>query len=451
MSKNYRFDRNFQVKILTVMVLDPMMLKNYRDVLSPTYFEAEEMSILSRLVLDYFDRYTLMADRETLESLLQEYARNARIDDSMRRTLLDLVIEVYSNSLQHSKYVLDQIIPFGRRQKIKKAYLDTSALIDDLEKNETSIWRTISEAFRSGVGSDSERADFMTSWQTLPQRYQEFHESDATGRIPTGILKVDQSLDGGLGMFEVGMIEALPGIGKSRMLVNIGAVSVINRKNVLFITNELHTLDIELMFASRLSGLPQKSLRDPANAANYVHLMEQVLQVDSFLEVVYYPPFRMDISTLRALVSKTENIRGQKVDMVIIDMFDRLGGIDPKNPWNSQYFLLKELMAVTADFNTRIWTTTHVKSSGYATQETGEMLGMGHSGGSVAKPQDIDIMLSLNQSPKQEEDNIAYIGLPKIRRSAGQRKVKVYFDKSRSLLLDWDQYFQMQLNNTTAK
>lgn len=451
MENTYQFDRKFQIKIIASMLLDPIVLKSYRDILAADYFEAEDTRILSKLILDYSDRYSLVPDHETLESLIFDYQRTHRVSVELEAQLNLLLKEVYATSLDHSKFILDQIRPFGRRQRIKQAYLSTSPLIEDLEKYEEKIWRSLTEAFHAGAGGDSTEVDFRVSWETLPERHQQFQDSESTGRVPTGITKLDQTLDGGLGMYELGMLESVPGLGKSRMLIQLGAAAVLNNKNLLFVTNELHPLDIELMFATRFSGLTATQLRNPAIKDRYRSAMEQVMQHKSFIKIEYYAPFRMSIAALRSKIARLENMTGQKVDMIIIDMFDRIGGINPKDIYGSQYFLTKELMAVVADHDTRMWVSTHVKGIGYTAHSEGKILGMEDSGGSVAKPQDVDILMSLNQTAKQAEQQVAYLGLPKIRRSEGSRKVKTYFDKGICLMLDWDDWYKYQVTQGLKK
>jgi hypothetical protein len=298
------------------------------------------------------------------------------------------------------------------------------------------IRRTLLDALQIGTGSAQEVLSFTNSWQTLPQRYHEFNTSAATGRIPTGIGPLDNTLGGGLGAYEVGMISGTPGVGKSRMLVHLAAVAKVNQKNVLIVSNELQKLDYELMLACRFTGLAPELIQDSRYRDKYDQLMSATMNIPGFMEIIYYPPFRMTIDMLRGLITRVQHNRGQKVDLVILDMFDRVGGINERDIWGSQYFVIKDLIGCIAEFDSRLWTTTHIKKASYEK----ETLGMGDSIGSSGKPQDVDIMLSLNQTEKDEPQKIAYLYTSKVRRTSGQRKVKIYYDKAISYAIDYESF-----------
>jgi len=448
MEQRYPYDINFQERVITHLLLDPPVLKGYRDVLSPQYFEVEEHRMYVKLILDYYDKYNTIPNEDALHSLILDYCRSINQEQELKSRLLGLHAKVYNNTLYPTQQIIDNITPFGRRQAMKLAYLETAPMIDDLEKNEIHIRQRLMEAFQVGSGISGHSFDFMQIFQDIPAEYRAFHQAEASARIPTGMSGLDTALDGGLGLYEVGMLEALPGYGKTRLMVSLAVVASLMLKNVLVISNELHELDFKLMLACRYSGLTAAELRNPDYQPYYVELMNRTLPKNNFIEFEYYPPFRMTTVMLRGLISKIENIRGQHVDIIILDMFDRIGGIDPRNPYVSQYFLIKELMAVVADYNTRLWTTTHVGTSGY----NAEILDMKHKSGSVAKPQDVDIFMSLNQTEKQLEEKIAYINLAKIRRSeAVNRRQKIYFDKGRCLALSWDDWYKYQLSLSNSK
>lgn len=355
----YVFDELFQIRIVNHIINDPQFLMNYRDTLEPLYFEYEELVVIARLALEYYDKYNLRPDKDTMEALLTDHVnKTITIKEDFSKNLYAYLARVYNQTLEHDKKILDLVIPFGRRQKISLALLESATLVTDLEENEDRIYNLIFGAFSVGTGKSVDSSSFVQNFATLPQRLKALNEDDDSRRISTGIPNLDKYLKGGIGVGEIGFIESLPGVGKSNSLINFTAAAMIQQKNVLVVTNELHVLDWETRLAARLSGIPMDDLDNPKFFKQYEKSMQWMAKLMNFVEIHYYAPRKLTPAGLRTLVSRIESIKGKKVDLIVLDYFKRMGSIDVNNPWNTEGEVVKQLIALLSDFQTRMWCFT---------------------------------------------------------------------------------------------
>ena len=84
---------------------------------------------------------------------------------------------------------------------------------------------------------------------------------------------LNTELEGGLGVKELAMVVAPPGVGKSLYLVNQGVQALMENKNVLYISLEMSEDRIASRFDSVMTLIPQKKLK------NSVSLLQKRLDI----------------------------------------------------------------------------------------------------------------------------------------------------------------------------
>lgn len=444
----YEFNQLFQTKLVSQLLLDSGFLLNYRDAIEPTYFEHQDLTLIVRILFEYVDRYRTHPDRFTMYALIQERTsldKSVTHDDLGR--IFNLLEECYNLSLDSEDYLKDLILPFGKSQKFKLFLLESVPLLGEFAKHESLLYTKFNSVFSLGAGTNDASSDFYQSYKDLSKRLRESEADPSQGRIPTGIGGLDVHLKGGLGVGELGFVEALPGVGKSNALVNFAVGAALNQKNVLIISNELKVLDWEIRLAARLSGIPQDDLHTNTGENALSSVMSNNPYLGKFMKIYYYPPFRLKPEGLRSLVAHIQQVQGEKVDLIILDYFNRMGGIDPNNPWNTESAVIKGLITVLSETNTRCWTATQPNTL----DRNIETLDMSHSGGSKSKVHDADIVMSLNQSRAQSDNNEANIFISKARRGVSEQNVKIHYDKAKCLMLDWNLYYEVINSNNNTR
>lgn len=441
--ERYEFDENFQARILSAVLLDPQFLTNYRSCVNSDYFEYDELRTLCRLITSYFDKYAVVPDKTALQTVINTYCKESRPDDHQyKESLFGYLERLYSDSLEQLPYVKEKVIAFARQQSVKEAIFYASENIQNLDEMEEDIRKKLESAFQVGSATSEQITHFNTSWKDFPKRFRDQKYDRNIGPLPTGLKGIDSCMTGGgLGVGRMGFIEAISGTGKTLSLTNISTNALLQRKNVLFISNEVHPIELEHRHAARITGIPLDSVAERENEDKYYETMEKVfgssMGLDNYLDIAYFKPYEMTVNSLKALISKIQNIRGKKVDLVVLDYFKRIAGINPENPWNSEAAKIGEISAVLSDFQTRMWSANQPN-----TLNREEFLDGSNTGGSKGKFHDSDVWITFNQSPSQAKQNVGYFYIAKNRQGTELQNAKVYVDKSRSLILDYDVYLQ---------
>jgi hypothetical protein len=179
-------------------------------------------------------------------------------NDILKATVLEQLKDVFrymeSDDLT---FVKDEILKFCKNQEIKQAIMDSVSLLK--HGNFDEIKTKIDSAMKAGADTNI-GLEYVTD---VAARYNEA----ARHTITTGWDVVDDLMDGGLAPGELGVVMAPAGIGKSWLLINIGAHAVKAGKTVIHYTLELNENYVGQRYDSVITGIPAQNLKN--YRANY--------------------------------------------------------------------------------------------------------------------------------------------------------------------------------------
>jgi len=178
--------------------------------------------------------------------------------------------------------------------------------------------------------------------------------------IPFGFKKIDEVL-GGIRPEDVGMLFSRSGVGKTRMLFNIGCNAIENGKTVLFFTIEMSARELQLMWESRAISLSKEGIY---NGVVITHSEIEFAKLDAVKKEVYkrflqdskmnkLPFLIVDMprgctpAQIEAELLKHYRKTGKMPDLVLADYVNLMF---PNGKWDKTYekyeLLLKELKQV---------------------------------------------------------------------------------------------------------
>ncbi len=329
---------SFQVKILAAMFTDRSFLQQIADIIRPEYFESDANNWVLDVILNHFREYKTPPSKDVLKVKVTEID-----NDVLKTAILEQLKEVFrymeSDDLS---FVKDEILRFCKNQEIKQAIMDSVGLLK--MGNYDEIKSKIDSAMKAGADTDIGH-EYK---KEVVARYT----NAARDTIRTGWDVIDDLMDGGLGKGELGVVMAPAGIGKSWLLINIGANAVKQGKTVIHYTLELNDNYVGQRYDSVITGIAAQNLK------NYTDDIEEKLEtLPGELIIKYYPTKSTGIMGIKAHIEKTVML-GNNPDLVIVDYGDLLKVNTKKDKHEALEELYEEMRGMAGEYEIPVWTAS---------------------------------------------------------------------------------------------
>ena len=333
---------SFQIKVLAAMFVDRTFLQQIADIIQSDYFESDANSWLLEIVLDHFREYKTPPSKDVLKVKVTEID-----NDVLKTAVLEQLKEVFrfmeSDDLT---FVKDEILRFCKNQEIKRAIMDSVGLLKmgNYDEIKTKIDSAMKAGADTNVGHEYKKE--------VQLRYTEA----ARHTVTTGWDVIDDLMDGGLAPGELGVVMAPAGIGKSWMLINIGANAIKQNKTVIHYTLELNENYVGQRYDSVITGIAAQNLK------NYTDDIEEKLKnISGELIIKYYPTKSVGVMGIKAHVEKTIML-GNKPDLIIVDYADLLK-VSSKDKHEALEELYEDLRGMAGEYGVPVWTATQANRS----------------------------------------------------------------------------------------
>jgi replicative DNA helicase len=170
---------------------------------------------------------------------------------------------------------------------------------------------------------------------------------------------MDEITGGGGGRKELGVVIAPTGVGKSMVLVHLGANAVKAGLTVVHYTLELRETVIASRYDSCITGIPLDELMDRKE-----EIREMINDFDGTLIVKEYPTKTATTNTIRAHLEK---LKQQSIvpDMIIVDYADLLRTVSARNEKREELeSIYEELRSIMMEHNVVGWTASQTNRTG---------------------------------------------------------------------------------------
>ena len=198
---------DFQYRLVHEFMEDKEFFKGLSDIIDQNMFTDPLLRVFVGVMKDSYNKLDAVPDYITMRTLLGEKARND-IEVDQYTALVEKIKNFPTNSVDSVK---ELAIKFFRQQHIIKTaneILRIAANGDD-DQYEKSV-SLLNSALSKGIHDDMGVSVYDNMYETLSDDYRE--------TIPTGIGKLDETLEGGLGKGELGVIIGPSSFGKSQPL-----------------------------------------------------------------------------------------------------------------------------------------------------------------------------------------------------------------------------------------
>ena len=379
-----QFGTSFQSKIIASLMGNVKFIQTISDILNPSMFDSDSNKWLVKSIKEYYYEYKKQPTLEVIKYKIDEID-----DDVLKSGVVDKLREVWKNiEATALEFVQSETLDFCKNQTLKSAILESVDLLEN--KNYDGIKSIIDEAMKAGTTRDLGQ-DYIESLQL---RLEE--SARITVNTPWDV--VNDIMDGGLGVGELGVIVAPAGIGKSWTLQALGAGALKDGKTVVHYTLELNENYVGLRYDSIFSGVTT------ANIKYYKDdVQAKISKLPGKLLIKYFPTKSASVQTIGAHLKQIE-ISGVKPDIVLVDYADILMSVGTfREKRHALGTIYEDLRGLAGELEVPIWTASQANRS--ALEE--DVIGADKVAEDYSKVMTADFVMSMS---RKVEDKIANTG-----------------------------------------
>lgn len=306
---------------------------------------------------------------------------------------------------QEKEHIRNQLSTFMKTQALKRVIMGSADLIK--EQRFEDILADVQQAVTRGFDiMDLGHNYFSEADKRAAER---LNEQDIKALL-TGIPILDQVLNGGTQLQQVGLIVGGTGRGKSIFLQWLARVAVLLGRTVVYFSLELSEEQMAQRFDAMFTRIKPHQLMTYND--QFLEAFNPLAQkYSNRLWIKKYPAGKATLTQLEAYLEILAS-QGVTPDLVLIDYLDLLR---PPFARHNKHEELEDIatymVGMAESYNTRIWTASQLNKMGY-TMETPDETAIA---GALAKLFPIDIGIFLAQTKDERLDEIMRLVIAKNR------------------------------------
>ncbi len=346
------------------------------------YFEQKPDRIIVEEIIKFFNTYNKHINKEAL--LIEVSDRK----DIGAKELLDVEkqIKQISNDSTNIEWLVNKTEDHFKKRAIYLAILESIQIMDGESKklSEDSIpsllQAALSVTFDTNVGHDYFVDD--------EARYDFYHTKEEGILFDIDLLN---KITGGVGLRNgtLTAIASRTGGGKSLMMCHISAATLMQGKNVLYISMEMSEERIAERIDANLLNVPIHSLRDMPKSQFTSRLDAVKNKTQGKLVIKEYPTGSAHAGHFRALLEELKAKKNFEPDLICIDYINicasqRIRANANANSYTLVKSIAEEIRAIAQEYKKPVLTATQlnrggIDSSDVEMTDTSESMGLVHS------------------------------------------------------------------------
>ena len=391
--------QNFQLQLINQLIVDEKFALSIIDILDPTYFDSEYLRLICAEIKNYFEKYRTIPMITTIEQIVNQTVSK----DITREYVIETLQEVKNIQQKDCLYVQDTAIKFCKQQELKKANKKIEKILEagDFEKYNECV-EILKKAISVGENKDAGIDVFEGLDVVLSEDFRR--------PIPTGVVGLDNLMDGGLSKGELGVILAPFGVGKSTMITKFANTAYNLGYNVVQIFFEDNPKVIQRKHFTCWTKIPLNELSENRDA-----VLETVSEIskdkNNHLILKKFPSAGTNVPQIEQYLKKLIS-DGIRPDIVLLDYIDC---VVPTRHYDDEYSgegdVMRQFETMIAELDVVGWTAVQ----GNRSSINADVVDSGMIGGSIKKGQIGHFILSIAKSLQQKEDGLATMAILKSR------------------------------------
>ena len=389
---------SFQIKLVKQMIEDTKFSESIIDIISPNYFDNEYIRLIIASVKDYKDNYETIPTYETINQIIKAEVRR----EIARESALEMVKEVINSDSKDCLHTQEVAIKFCKQQELKKANQKIQKILDtgDFDRYE-ECEEILKQALTIGDVSDNGIDVFHAIEDVL--------SDDFRSPIQTGIVGLDNLMDGCLSKGELGVILAPFGVGKTTLVTRMANTAYNLGYNVVQIFFEDNPKVIQRKHLTCWTEIPLSDLTE--NKEEVSRIIPTLKNKEGNLILKKMASDGTTIPHIKQYLRKLTS-NGMKPDIVFVDYIDCIAPTKQfKDEWSGEGNVMRQFETMISELDIVGWTAIQGnRSSIGANVVQADMIG-----GSIKKGQIGHFIVSVAKTLEQKEEGRATMAILKSR------------------------------------
>ena len=412
--------------------------------LKAEYFENFNEKVVFEEILNFVQEYNQPATREVL---CIETEKRQDINDSSFKEITDLISSL-EESPSEFNWLVDTTEKWCRDRAIYLALMESIQLADgkDDTKGRDAIPTILSDAlavsFDSNVGHD-----YLEDYE---QRYESYHRKE--DKIPFDLEYFDKITKGGLPNKTLNIALAGTGVGKSLFMCHVASSTLLQGKNVLYITLEMAEEKIAERIDANLLNVNIQEIADIPKSSFTKKIDRLAAKTSGKLIIKEYPTASAHCGHFRALLQELKLKKSFEPDIIFVDYLNicassRYRSAVNVNSYSYVKAIAEELRGLAVEASVPIVSATQTTRSGFASSDpnltdTSESFGL---------PATADLMFALISTEELEGLNQIMVKQLKNRYNdpTMNKRFVVGIDRAKMRLYDCEQAAQEDIVDDT--
>jgi replicative DNA helicase len=395
----------FQYRLTHEFMENHTFFEDLSSIIDQNMFTDPNLKTFVGVMKNYYEREGHVPSYDMLEVELRDISHS----DKEIETYLAILEKVRNSASDGVERTRELAEKFFKQQNIIRT---ANEILKIAGNGDTSQYDAcvdlLNDAITKGTHNDFGEGLFDHINETLSDDYRV--------PIPTGIGKIDEALEGGLGKGELGVIIGPTSFGKTSLTTAMASHAACNGYKVLQIVFEDRIKQIQRKHLGRITGIEAKDLSKP----DVIDLVRQTIdafpqkeELEKNLRIVKFPSGEKTARQLERFIKKLIN-SGFKPDLTIIDYFECLEHEPDKsssNEFSQEGKTMRRFEAMAGELDMAIW----IPSQGTKDSINLELVTMDKIGGSVKKAQIAHVIMSIARTVDDIANNKATIAILKNR------------------------------------
>lgn len=426
----FSFTAEYQKQILSAMIQKPKLFERIGLAVDPNAFEIKIYKDIFKTIKDYYSEYKALPGQVVLNQLV------SNINDS--EDIKYDIEDIYNDKLKDSdiQCIEKSVSEFVDYHNMKNFFMTGIDYINDPDKY-TFIKTELDKVLAKRASMEDNGIDVYSD-SAIIDRWEKRQQNNAVKIISSGWNNIDEVFGGGFESGTITSFMACANVGKSFVLVNIGANMLLQQKNVLHISLEMSEESVMKRYDSRLLGLNINEIKK-ANNNTMVKLQELLDNRIGKLFIKQYPAITITAVDINAFIERLETVHDLKIDALIVDYADIMKSAS-SNHSERRFELEKiymELRNVALERQIPIITATQLSREGLKASKEGNILDSSFIAESYGIARHLDNSVTINATPADIVNHTMVFYISKNRQGQMGQQIRMFCDFSKALVKEW--------------
>ena len=388
---------NLEQTILRNILTDENFMRKVLPFVKPDYFEGVYRQLF-REAGKFVGKYNKLP---TAESFKIEIDSSDRFSKEHYKHAIEIIPNLFSKEKVDEKWLLDSTEKWCQDRAVYNAIMESIQIIDGKHSTLTKgslpniLQKALGVCFDTNVGHDYT--------ENIDERYEFYHAKET--KTPFDLDYFNQITKGGVPNKTLNICLAGTGVGKSLFMCHVAGSSLVQGKNVLYITLEMAEERIAERIDANLLNVPIDQIQHLSKDMFTTKVADLARKTTGRLIIKEYPTGAANTSHMRSLLNELELKKSFKPDVIFVDYLNIMSSARVKamggaiNSYSYIKTIAEELRGLAVEFDVPIFSATQTNRQGFTNSDPG----LENTSESFGLPATADFMFALVSSEELEQ------------------------------------------------